>query len=68
MISGKRAKCSLSKLVTGDIFYVQKLFDAGGGIHPLILPLDPPLVAFMLNFFAPRLFLCSLALGGVDAG
>ena len=25
MISGKRAKCSLSKLVTGDIFYVQKI-------------------------------------------
>ena len=47
-ISGKRAKCSLSKLVTGDIFHLQKLFDAGGGMHP---PHPPPWIRHCLVWY-----------------
>ena len=35
----KRARCSLSKLVTDGILHVQKMLHAGGGMHP---PHPPP--------------------------
>ena len=38
-ISGKRARCSLSKLVTGGIFHVQKIVTCWWEMHP---PRPPP--------------------------
>ena len=39
MISGKRARCSLSKLVTDGIFHVQKIVRCWWEMHP---PHPPP--------------------------
>ena len=59
--SAGEAPDALSKLVSGGIFHLQKCYMlvecvCGGGegaMHPLIPPLDPPLLACLMFMFFP---------------
>jgi len=55
-ISGKRARCSLSKLVTDGIFHVQKIVTCWWGMHPPHPPpLDPPLEERLAILLTPKI-------------